>query len=1529
MIRRRLLVSALAACALAALAPAALADTRPHIEFRVTGITGPVRIGQPIQATAKFKPSQPTTLKSFSFAMRRATVVNNAPPDSIVLPAGDSLEVSFSVAAATEEELIFEVFANGKRYKWVRDLSQLAWDYTHRYNIVGFDPQPDPPLFAQQEATIAVMSRPAPIHPEVGGVSPAGRPVGTLELATRMAAPQGVAANITHHLLGKVRYQRPDMSKDGVDGASYTIWLSIPGVDIPVAAGITDPLGRYDETVIIPSSLGRSFYLTFDTNNSWVHVRDNDDDDDPYHFQSGIFDGNAAGGDKLQNFLVTNTNLAPMCHALSMVVRGFRWVLDNTSYQFGPDIDDLDVSYPEGDWPHYTYPAETIYLPPNSDSRWSTGTLLHEFGHHVNWELPIESLQVDYDDGNCEAPGGDPRHCTWCGEEDLNVAVGEGFATWFQDVVVREFVQLYGVVAYDPKDDVEDLSADFQSTNCNLHDPYATEGYFIGLLRDLDDDTPGESDHFTFGNYPDLLEDPEDRIALGANAVLDLLVDYDINNAADFVSAFHQRYDNSIPREDRWKTFANAGFLPNDNTAPFPPANVHSTDHTAGVSSPDATISFAWNPAVELVSYVVDYNIWLRSSPSGAIVTTGPTGLHPETHWTTPTLPPGSYYLEVTAWDANGNIDNNLKGTSPVYVVRDPYPSDLNEWARTGWDDTVVPRSIAGATSGSVPLTPFLAGNVDSTWFNWAVENTGEVDITTSWRSRLVVDGAVIDSVSRIIIPPATTANTQTVLNDGPHNIRGGRHTVEVWAEAGEVVAESNENNNRFGAQFVWKPLTVSRNSNVTRPAPPDEDGGHEVLPTIIGMQKFRNCDGLRYSHTLLFPFTTTRWMAVESYAIKTAQQRLHPNNDLMLHLPSDGAEYGFTDGLVTSSRGGGFTDAIITNSVNAGETSWDVGVVNKSENTSDYHVRVNSAGTSAVGDSVTFNVVAEQMLVIRSLDVTAADAGAITAELRVLSGGPNWNISWYTSTATFRSLANANGLALANSEGFAQLSRTLATGFHGFVLWRDPVDGTGAATIQFKTYKKKADLVVNTPTGWMGPVVPRPTNDATTALAPTPAILYGDDRVTWLSQSLRNTSDVATPGFVFTRMLLDDDTAHNGTFTPFNALSTGVYPNITATTIPGGRHVLSFVVDPAGVTPELSELNNISAKQWVWMPDTLTAGVQKWRKGQIGGPTAGWEYTPPGEFNYFDCDGVRVPVPSAGVDFIAAAVTPRDSADVDLFAYLPTFGASAGFEVQLEESNWSGGETDLMLFNYQVAARTVYDLGITRVTEDTTSYVVEVAEGVVRNPAQAVHGPFTLGPHHLVQVHQFSLGFGRHVFRLRNLSGNVDWAMAAYNTSRPFQDRSSGEEVGWSYLAPGGADEELTLTLTSSATFAIVVYKTGSSETTKSGSYQLELGSNPLDAGPGDAVAVTRLAGAFPNPFRGASSVHFDLAREGEVTLEVFDVRGARVRTLARETRAAGRYQLAWDGRDDQGRATPAGMYVVRFAAAGHAATAKVVRLE
>src|SRR6185436_20345340 len=69
MICRSFLARALAAGMLAALAPAAHADTRPSIEFKVSGITGPARPGQLIQAKATFKPSQPTTLKGFDFAM--------------------------------------------------------------------------------------------------------------------------------------------------------------------------------------------------------------------------------------------------------------------------------------------------------------------------------------------------------------------------------------------------------------------------------------------------------------------------------------------------------------------------------------------------------------------------------------------------------------------------------------------------------------------------------------------------------------------------------------------------------------------------------------------------------------------------------------------------------------------------------------------------------------------------------------------------------------------------------------------------------------------------------------------------------------------------------------------------------------------------------------------------------------------------------------------------------------------------------------------------------------------------------------------------------------------------------------------------------------------------------------------------------------------------------------------------------------------------------------------------------------------
>jgi hypothetical protein len=76
----------------------------------------------------------------------------------------------------------------------------------------------------------------------------------------------------------------------------------------------------------------------------------------------------------------------------------------------------------------------------------------------------------------------------------------------------------------------------------------------------------------------------------------------------------------------------------------------------------------------------------------------------------------------------------------------------------------------------------------------------------------------------------------------------------------------------------------------------------------------------------------------------------------------------------------------------------------------------------------------------------------------------------------------------------------------------------------------------------------------------------------------------------------------------------------------------------------------------------------------------------------------------------------------------------------------------------------------------------------------------------------------------------------------------------------------------------------------------------------------LSLLGSAYPNPFRGRTNLQLALARDGHVQVAVYDLVGRRVRTLVNGTLVAGTQTLAWDGRDDGGRAVAAGLYMVRF---------------
>ncbi len=70
-------------------------------------------------------------------------------------------------------------------------------------------------------------------------------------------------------------------------------------------------------------------------------------------------------------------------------------------------------------------------------------------------------------------------------------------------------------------------------------------------------------------------------------------------------------------------------------------------------------------------------------------------------------------------------------------------------------------------------------------------------------------------------------------------------------------------------------------------------------------------------------------------------------------------------------------------------------------------------------------------------------------------------------------------------------------------------------------------------------------------------------------------------------------------------------------------------------------------------------------------------------------------------------------------------------------------------------------------------------------------------------------------------------------------------------------------------------------------------------------------LAPNMPNPFNPATTLRYTLSTAAHTRVAVVDVAGRHVRTLVDASQAAGAHTVLWDGRDDDGRLVPAGVYL------------------
>jgi len=80
-----------------------------------------------------------------------------------------------------------------------------------------------------------------------------------------------------------------------------------------------------------------------------------------------------------------------------------------------------------------------------------------------------------------------------------------------------------------------------------------------------------------------------------------------------------------------------------------------------------------------------------------------------------------------------------------------------------------------------------------------------------------------------------------------------------------------------------------------------------------------------------------------------------------------------------------------------------------------------------------------------------------------------------------------------------------------------------------------------------------------------------------------------------------------------------------------------------------------------------------------------------------------------------------------------------------------------------------------------------------------------------------------------------------------------------------------------------------------------------------------------FPNPFNSVTHLPFSLDTSGQVTLEIYDVTGRKIKTLAKGFLTQGDI-LTWNGMDDSGRQVASGVYIYRIRFRDHRLARKMI---
>jgi hypothetical protein len=543
------------------------------------------------------------------------------------------------------------------------------------------------------------------------------------------------------------------------------------------------------------------------------------------------------------------------------------------------------------------------------------------------------------------------------------------------------------------------------------------------------------------------------------------------------------------------------------------------------------------------------------------------------------TLTAGQHTITIVADPDNTIAESNENDNSFTFTgtwITFVSQVNLTPYTPTGWSNPVVPSHVTGTnTTGNL-----IAGQ--PTYIDWAVTNSGALDITVPVTYELRIDGV---AQNRWYAYDGLKQGFYNFIEDYAVTLTAGQHTITIVADPDNDIVETSESDNSFTFTGTWTTTPPPARVNLTPYAPSgwsnpvvpsDVTGTHTTgnliagQPTYIDWAVINNGDA-----------DITGPVVYELRIDGTAQKRWQ----------SDGLKQGFytsTEDYAATLSAGSHTITIVADPDNA--------IVETNENDNSFTF----TGTWTAPPRVNLTPYTPSGW---SNPVVPSDVTGTHTTGKLIAGQPTY-IDWAVTNNGDADITGPviyelriDGVAQKRwqsdglKQGFYSFNEdygvTLSAGSHTITIVADPDnaiaetnenDNSFTFTGNWTATGNGVNLVPYTPAGWSNPVVPSDVIGTHT----TSNLIAG--KPTYIDWAAANDGNVDITAPVIYELRVDGVAQKR--WQGADGLKQGFYVSIEdfAVTLTAGVHTITIVADPDNTIAETNESDNSFTFTGTWV---------------------------------------------------------------------------------------------------------------------------------------------------------------------------------------------------------------------------------------------------------------------------------------------------------------------------------------------------------